>query len=185
MTDGEKWNAVIQCDKAYDDVFFYGVKTTGIFCRPSCKSKLPRQDHVLFFDRSEGALAAGFRPCKRCRPDLSEYMPMAEIVEQAKSVIDTCFADHEALTAKMSQLGISQNYLSGLFRRQLGLSPAEYRNKLRVEKSKELLYSTTIKVLPIALACGFTSLSAFYEIFKKLVGVTPREYRRNSKGAKE
>lgn len=184
VTDSEKWDAVVQCDNAYDNVFFYGVKTTGIFCRPSCKSKIPRQDNVLFFATSEDAIEYGLRPCKRCRPDLIEYMPMVETIEKAKLAMDTYFADREALTMKMKQLGMNQNYLIKSFGQQVGFSPVQYTNKLRIEKSKQILHSSNENILHVALASGFGSLSTFYERFKKQVGVTPKEYRRNSHGQK-
>jgi len=184
VNHSEKWDAVLRCDNAYDNVFFYGVKTTGIFCRPSCKSKIPRQENVLFFDTSKDALKYGFRPCKRCRPDLSEYTPMAENVEKAKLAMDTYFADREALTLEMKQLGINQIYLLNSFRQQVGLSPVQYTNKLRIEKSKEMLQGSNENILNIALASGFGSLSTFYAIFKKQVGVTPKEFRKNSHGQK-
>lgn len=184
LTDNKKWDAVVHCVAEYDSVFFYGVKTTGIFCRPSCKSKLPLQENVLFFDRAEDAMGYGFRPCKRCRPDLIAYMPMAELIEKAKLVMDTYFADREALARQMKQLGISQNYLIRLFCQQFGVTPVQYINMLRITKSTELLYNTNIDILHVSLACGFGSLSVFYEKFKKQVGVTPKQYRENSLGEK-
>ena len=184
MTDIEKWDAVVQCNNVYDSVFFYGVKTTGIFCRPSCKSKIPRQENTLFFDTSQDAMKYGFRPCKRCRPDLIEYMPMVETVEKAKFAMDTYFADREALTMEIKQLGMNQNYLIKSFRQRVGLSPVQYTNKLRIEKSKQMLHGSNENILHIALASGFGSLSTFYESFKKQVGVTPKEYRSNRHGQK-
>lgn len=184
LNNSEKWDAMVQCDNAYDNVFFYGVKTTGIFCRPSCKSKLPLQGNVMFFDKSADAVKYGLRPCKRCRPDLTQYKPMAESIEKAKLMMDTYYADRDVLALEMKQLGISQNYLTSLFRKQFGVSPVEYINKLRIEKSKELLHSTNINILHVALTCGCGSLSTFYEIFKKQVGVTPPKYRMNSRSEK-
>jgi len=70
LTDNEKWNSIVNCDSFYDGVFYYGVRTTGIFCRPSCKSKEPLKKNVVFFDRIEDAYSYGLRPCKRCRPDV-------------------------------------------------------------------------------------------------------------------
>ncbi len=69
ISDTEKWQAVVNCDKGYDGLFFYGVTTTGIFCRPACRAKTPRRENVVFFGNAEQAIEAGFRPCKKCRPD--------------------------------------------------------------------------------------------------------------------
>lgn len=73
MTDRQRWQAVLDNDRRYDGTFFYGVASTGIFCRPSCPSRPPRRDRVRFFPTADAALAAGFRPCKRCRPDLTDF----------------------------------------------------------------------------------------------------------------
>ncbi|SDM14084.1 Metal binding domain of Ada [Dendrosporobacter quercicolus] len=84
-TDDEKWEAVRQSDPGYDGVFFYGITTTGIFCRPSCRSRLPLRNNVQFFDSIEQAYAWGLRPCKRCRPDLPEYRPNRDLMEESKN----------------------------------------------------------------------------------------------------
>lgn len=73
------WQAVLHNDASYDGIFFYGVRTTGIYCRPSCKSKLPKRENVCFFTSSEQARKEGFRPCKRCHSDLIDYQPMRSL----------------------------------------------------------------------------------------------------------
>ena len=84
MTEQEMWEAVQRSDASYDGLFFYAVKTTGIFCRPSCKSKPPKRENLCYFASGEEARAAGFRPCKRCRSDLLEYQPMREIAAEIR-----------------------------------------------------------------------------------------------------
>ncbi len=91
MTEEEKWKAALSCDADYDGQFFYGVKTTGIFCRPSCKSKSPKREHVVFFDTAEQARKYGLRPCKRCRPDLLEFQPQKEAAEEIKLIYQQFF----------------------------------------------------------------------------------------------
>lgn len=178
LTDNEKWNAVLQCDETYDGKFFYGVKTTGIFCRPSCKSKAPLRKNAVFFDGIEEAYDYGLRPCKRCRPDLLHYKPMMELFEKAKNIYDTCFDDSNKMSSEIQKLNISQNHLIRLFRQQLHMTPVEYINKLRVGKAVQLLSNADTNILNIALSCGFGSLSTFYACFKKQVGLTPKEYRK-------
>lgn len=92
MTREDMWKAVADNDAAYDGIFFYAVKSTGIYCRPSCKSKRPKQENVCFFDTAAQAKAAGFRPCKRCRSDLPDYQPGREIAVKAKQLLDDSFA---------------------------------------------------------------------------------------------
>lgn len=178
LTNNEKWNAVINCDNSYDGKFFYGVKTTGIFCRPSCKSKEPLRNNVEFFERIEQAYEFGLRPCKRCRPDLIEYKPTEELIERAKYIFDTYFDDRNKLADEMKNLGVSKNHLIHLFREKYKSTPVEYINKLRVEKSVNMLTGTDMNILSIAMMCGFGSLSSFYESFKKQVGITPKECRK-------
>ena len=88
MTEDEMYEAVISNDGNYDGLFFYAVKSTGIFCRPSCKSKKPLRENVRFFKNAAEARAAGFRPCKRCRSDLLSYRPMEEIAGLVKRHLD-------------------------------------------------------------------------------------------------
>lgn len=178
LTSDEKWNAVVQCDSSYDRLFFYGVKTTGIFCRPSCKSKEPRRNNVEFFDAIEQAYAYGLRPCKRCRPDLTDFNPSLDLTERAKYIFDTYYDDRYKLAAEIKGLGISHNYLIHLFRKQFNITPVEYTNRLRIEKAAQMIKDSDATILSIALMCGFGSLSTFYELFKKQIGFTPKEYRR-------
>lgn len=180
LSEEGKWKAVITCNPVYDGAFFYGVKTTGIFCRPSCKSKNPRREHVAFFDTAEEARAWGLRPCKRCRPDLLEFRPQKELAEKLKQVYDSFYADQNRLEEEIGKLGISRNRLIQLFREQFGRTPVAYVNALRIRKSKELLSGTQDNILHIALQCGFGSLSTFYDLFKRSECMTPKEYRREA-----
>lgn len=179
LTDQEKWAAVLHCDNNYDGRFFYGVKTTGVFCRPSCKSKPPRPENVDFFSSPEEAAAKGLRPCKRCRPDLLSYQPSEDILRQAANIVSSCFDDQAALGKSLNDLSISRSQLDRLFRQQFGATIAEYTNELRIKKAAAKLGDHTQSVLTIAFHCGFGSLSSFYYCFKKRFGITPGEYRRN------
>ncbi len=185
LSDEERWNAVKNCDERYDGVFYYAVKTTGIFCRPSCKSRTPAQKNVCFFSTKEDAAAAGFRPCKRCRPDLINYQPITELAQQAKNLIDTCFAQRDRLTEKMKQLGVSPSHLAVIFRQQYGVPPIEYLKQIRAESAKKLLEETAMPIIDVAGSVGLNSLFAFYQFFKEQTGMTPKEYRTKSRGSQE
>lgn len=180
LTNNEKWEAVVKCDICYDGMFFYGVKTTGIFCRPSCKSKEPLRNNVEFFDKIAQAYAYGLRPCKRCRPDLVEFEPMLELIEKARCIFDTYFDDRQKLRTEIKGLGISQNHLIRLFKQHFGKTPLEYTNNIRVKKAMQMISSMDKNIADIALLCGFGSLSTFYVLFKKQVGLTPKEYRKSN-----
>ena len=176
--NNEKWQAVLHCDESFDGRFYYGVKTTGVFCRPSCKSKTPLAENVEFFDTPAAAYASGLRPCKRCRPDLAAYDPAHELLGQVKSLYDTDFADREQLAAGLRQLPVSSHHLIRLFRRQFGLTPTEYLTRLRLGKAVGHLSDPALSILDVACSSGFGSLSRFYACFRKQFGVTPSEYRR-------
>lgn len=179
LTEEEKWQASLSCDLGYDGRFFYGVKTTGIFCRPSCKSKSPKRENVAFFDTAEQALESGLRPCKRCRPDLLEFQPLQEAAEKIKAVCDSHFPDHTRLKEELAKLGLSRNRMIQLFQARYGKTPSEYLNRLRIDSTKVLLADTQNNILQIALQSGFKSLSTFYTQFRKVTGVSPKEYREN------
>lgn len=178
ISDNQKWQAVVSCDKDYDGVFFYGVKTTGIFCRPSCKSKQPVRGNVIFFDDTAAAMENGFRPCKKCRPDKVSFEPESELVKKAKDIIDTAYNQHLDEGYIAQQLGVSKNHLIRLFKRYSGLTPTQYITRIRVEKALEMLEQEELSVLEIAYAVGMKSLSNFYRCFKELTGHAPNEYRK-------
>lgn len=177
MKKEEKWKAVIEYDSTYDGKFFYGVKTTKIFCRPSCKSKNPVKENVIFFSTAQGAIEGGFRPCKRCRPDLIEYNPSINIANNIKDIYDKYYYDEELINSKIEELHIAKSHLLRIFNKVFNLTPRVYILKLRVEKAKELLKTTDKSIIEISFECGFKSLSTFYDNFKKIEGVNPRSYR--------
>lgn len=178
ISDNDKWQAVLNCDKGFDGLFLYGVKTTGIFCRPSCKSKAPDRGNALFFDSSAAAIEAGFRPCKRCCPDKEFFEPERELVEKARKLFDSGFESSGGMDSAAKQLGVSVNYLTRLFRKQLGVTPARYVAGLRIGKAAELLAGTDKDILDIAYEAGFRSMSSFYRYFRGMTGCTPKEYRK-------
>ena len=185
MTDQEKWEAVVRADENADGAFFYAVRSTGIFCRPSCHSRKPSPENVLFFGRPEDALSAGFRPCKRCRPDLHEYLPNREITEQAKAAIRENLVDTRRVAEALTQLGLTRHRLDQVFRAQEGASPAEYLNRLRMDEAERALRASGRSALDIAQSLGFESPSAFAAFFKKHAGVSPSAFRKGERSLPE
>ena len=179
-SEDKMWKATVDCDTKYDNKFYYAVKTVGVYCKPSCKSRTPLRKNVVFFETATDAETAGFRACKRCRPDLSEYEPIIKLAEQTKDLIDNHFNERKELAEKMKCLGVSSNHLAVLFKNQYSLSPNDYICSKRIERAKELLESTNIPIVDIAYEIGFSSVSAFYAFFKKNVGATPKEYRQKN-----
>jgi AraC family transcriptional regulator of adaptative response / methylphosphotriester-DNA alkyltransferase methyltransferase len=178
MTDQEKWEAVVRADADADGAFFYAVRSTGIFCRPSCRSKKPSPENVRYFDRAEDALSAGFRPCKRCRPDLETYLPDREVTQRAKAAIREHLSDKKKASEALSKLGLTRHRLDQVFKAQEGVSPAEYLNRLRLDAAAGALRETDRSTLDIAQSLGFESPSAFADFFKKRAGVLPGAYRK-------
>lgn len=181
MTEQEMWQAVSNNDAGYDCVFFYAVKTTGIYCRPSCKSKPPKKENICFFETSEQARKAGFRPCKRCRSDLIDYQPMKQIAADVKCKIEKVYREQADLCQKLSEVGITGRRLADIFKDEYGMTPKAYADHLRLEEAKRLLKDTDKKVIDIAYSVGFGSLSAFYGFFKREEKITPSEYRKGNK----
>lgn len=181
MTDNEKYEAVINNDASYDGIFFYAVKTTGIYCRPSCKSKPPKRNNICFYDKAEDAVKDGFRPCKRCRSDLLSYEPMKEIALQVKEMIDKLFAEVVSLNDKLGDIGISQKRMVEIFKDEYGMTPKSYTDTLRLQEAERLLKDTDNQVIDIAYSVGFSSISAFYRFFKEKKNISPNKFRKENK----
>ena len=180
----EQWQAIVRCDASYDGRFYYGVASTGIFCRPSCRSRTPAERNVAIFQQYEEALAAGFRPCKRCKPD--ELMApneawvaaMAELIEQRLSEPFTL----EALAERMHG---SPYHLQRMFKHSRGVTPAQYAQEKRIERAKQLLSGTRLSVAAVAAQVGMPNSAHFATVFAAKTGVTPTHYRRQSIAAQE
>lgn len=178
VDNNQKWRAIADNCEDYDGAFFYAVKSTHIFCRPSCKSRTPLRENVEFFDTAAEAMNAGYRPCKRCRPDLIIYRPVSEPAEKAKDIIDALFFNTEALSKKLVQIGVSRRHLTEIFVNRYGCTPKEYLDSRRLEAARQQLNDRSASIVDVALSIGFESLSSFYALFKKHTGMTPGEYRR-------
>ncbi len=178
ITFREMYDSVISNDESYDTIFFYAVKSTGIYCRPSCKSKAPKVENIEFFKTADEAIKAGFRPCKRCRSDLLDYKPMKDIAEKLKNLIDNMFSEIESLNTEMDKLGLSRKRMVEVFKDEYGKTPITYVNDLRYKEAVMLLEETDNEIIDIAYSVGFSSLSAFYKFFKERANMSPAAYRK-------
>ncbi|RST71245.1 methylphosphotriester-DNA--protein-cysteine methyltransferase family protein [Siminovitchia acidinfaciens] len=179
------WKATVACDPAYDGIFFYAVKTTGIFCRPSCKSKVPNCENVSFFSNANEAQRAGYRPCKRCRPDLNIkiYDPLESVLEDTKRLIENNYDQNMFLHEIASRVGVSRFYLNRIFKERTGYTPRTYLEKIRVKKAKELLLMTAFNSTEIGYHIGYQSISSFYNAFKRNTGLSPSQFRAYHDGS--
>jgi len=178
--------AYLSRDARFDGKFFIGVKTTGIYCRPTCPAKSPNIENVEFFDHAHLATKAGYRPCLRCHPDSAPGSPIwngvSTTLERAKQLIDNGALEHDLKQGSMQELsdrlGISERYLRQLFDKHLGISPKAYALFRQCEFAKNLLHQTQLPITDIALASGFKSIRRFNDCFKKQFKLTPTDIRR-------
>ncbi|MCX7781864.1 MAG: helix-turn-helix domain-containing protein [Negativicutes bacterium] len=179
LSEDTMYQAVVANERQYDGVFFYAVKTTGIVCRPSCKSKLPNRHNIAFFNRLEDAVRQGYRICKRCRPDLGQhYAPETELAAAACAIMAQEYDNPVLLRELPGRLGVSSSHFQRMFKKTVGRTPKEYVQNLRIAKAVELLGSSAMSTVDISLASGFGNLSSFYAAFRAVTGVSPQKYRR-------
>lgn len=175
MDDNEMWQAVQTCDQAYDGKFFYAVKTTRIYCRPSCKSKCPRRNNVEYFKSSEEAEAAGYRPCARCKPNLPGYDLDSDLAKAAKSLFDLYFRDGKKLKEELKKLGVTRKQLVQVFKHCYGMKPKDYLIQVRIAAAKQDLQAGA-SAIEAAADVGYSSYSIFHTHFYKQVGIPPVKY---------
>lgn len=179
MTD-EKWQAIINNDTAYNNQFFYAVKSTGIFCKPSCKSRVPKKENVYIFQNAEQALRANFRPCKRCKPT-NENLPDSEWVDLITEYIDQHFTEKLTLDSLASICHGSPYHMHRTFKKIKGITPVEYIQQVRVHAAKKYLIQTKKAIGDIAICVGMTNTPYFITLFKKKTGLTPAQFRQMNK----
>ncbi|MBK3497032.1 methylphosphotriester-DNA--protein-cysteine methyltransferase family protein [Viridibacillus sp. YIM B01967] len=180
MMTNEKWQAIIKNDASYNDQFFYAVKTTGIFCKPSCKSRVPKRKNVRIFQCAEQALNSNFRPCKRCKPT-NERLPDSEWVTLITEYIDKNFTEKLTLERLGDIAHGSPYHLHRTFKKIKGITPVEYIYQVRLNVAKEHLIKTNKTISDIAICVGIPNTSYFITLFKKKIGHTPAQYRQMKK----
>lgn len=171
LSSDERWRAVLAHDRRFDGAFVYAVRSTGIYCRPSCASRRPRRPQVTFFPIPEAAEREGFRPCRRCHPaDAAAGDPAVTLVREA------C----RALDAGNRPQG-TQRRLVRAFKRVLGITPKEYSDARRVARFKQELKRRK-QVSPALYEAGYGSSSRVYERTHTQLGMTPATYARGGAG---
>ena len=174
-----KWQQVMARDARQDGRFVFAVRTTGVYCRPSCPSRRPRRDSVEFFGTPGEAERAGYRACLRCKP--TEISSQARYVTRARQLLDN--AEGVMTLAELSRrVGLSPFHLQRLFKRATGLTPREYQSARRMQHVKSGLRQGS-DVTTALYDAGFGSPSRLYEKAPQQLGMTPGEYRRGGAGA--
>jgi AraC family transcriptional regulator of adaptative response/methylated-DNA-[protein]-cysteine methyltransferase len=182
-TDDQRWRAVLARDPEADGLFVYAVRSTGIFCRPVCSSRRPRRRNVAFYALAEAAARAGYRPCKRCRPEATEPPdPALAAVHRACQAVAEADEGIPTLAELGAAVGVSPHHLQRTFKRVMGISPRQYGEALRLERLKSALKDGE----PVAMAlygAGYGSSSRLYEKAPAHLGMTPASYAKGGKGA--
>jgi AraC family transcriptional regulator of adaptative response/methylated-DNA-[protein]-cysteine methyltransferase len=180
--DQTSWQAVLGRDARFDGAFVYAVRSTGIYCRPSCPSRRPRREHVVFFKLPRAAEGAGFRSCRRCRPSqVAARDPRVARVERVCRYIDDHLETRLPLARLAAEAGLSPHHFQRTFKRLMGISPRQYAEARRLASFK-----TQVKkgetVTSAIYGAGYGSGSRLYERASRQLGMTPAAYRRGGRG---
>ena len=174
------WNAVLKHDDKFDGRFVYAVRSTGIYCRPGCPSRRPNRSQVVFFPGPEAALHAGFRPCRRCKPQ-DKLPERVRMVTDACRYIEENHAEPVSLASLSARLHVSPTQLHRTFKQTLGITPAQYANACRVRSIKKNLRAGS-DVTSAIYEAGFGSSSRVYERTASDFGMTPGIYGKGGSG---
>jgi len=183
QTDEARWRAVLDHDSACDGAFVYAVRSTGIYCRPSCPSRRPGRAQVAFFALPEGAERAGFRACRRCRPRAAEPRDATlAVVRAACRYIDEESETPPTLEALAGHVGLSPSHLQRQFKRVMGISPRQYADARRLERFRRAVRGGD-DVTGAMYEAGYGSSSRLYERAASQLGMTPATYGKGGAGA--
>jgi len=171
-------------DPRFDGHFFVAVRTTGIYCRPICRVKLPKSENVTFFQTAAAAAEAGYRPCLRCRPEAAPGTPAwrgtSTTVSRALRLISAGALDGQNVPQLCHRLGVTDRHLCRLFRDHLGTSPGAVAQTRRLQFAKKLIDESSLSMIEVAMAAGYGSVRRFNDHVKKIYGRAPGTLRKHS-----
>ncbi len=181
IPDERAWAAVVDRDPRYDGRFVYAVRTTGVFCRPVCSARRPLRENVSFFAGADEAEGAGYRPCRRCRPDSPGDTGGARMVADAVRYLE----EHAGRIVPLRELGaavhVSRHHLQRVFTRAMGVSPRRFQDALRTERLRESLRNGH-GVTGSGYRAGFSSMSRVYAAAEAHLGMTPATFAAGGDG---
>lgn len=176
------YQAILSRDRRFDGKFFTGVVTTGIYCRPVCPVVPPKFKNMRFYACAAAAEAAGFRPCKRCRPETAPGTPAwvgtSAVVSRALRLIAEGALDEGSVDALAGRLGVGERQLRRLFAQHLGASPVDVARARRVHFARALIDDSTLPITTVALSAGFASIRQFNHAIRATFGQSPTALRR-------
>ncbi len=191
MTDeqGTLYEAFMAHDRRFDGRFFTAVKTTGVYCRPVCRVRMPKPQNCLFFSSAAAAEHAGYRPCLKCRPELAPGVAgidsESRIAQAAAELIDAGFLQDTSLANLATHLHITDRHMRRNFQAYWGVSPVAYAQTHKLLLAKQLLTETSLPVTGVAYSSGFDSLSRFNSLFKSHYRLSPSRFRQQTSPSKE
>src|SRR5690242_8063177 len=182
LDDERRYQAAVSKDPRFDGVFFIGVTSTGIYCRPSCPAITPKRANMRFYRSAAAAQEAGFRACKRCRPDASPGSPewniRADVVGRAMRLISDGVVDRDGVEGLASTLGYEQRQVRRLVTAELGAGPLAIARAQRAQTARILTETTALPLSEIAFAAGFASIRQFNATIREVFAVTPTDLRQ-------
>ncbi len=171
------YSAFLRKDPRLEGRVFIAVRTTGIYCLLTCRARTPRRENVSFFRSRAAAEHAGFRPCRKCRPEVNGGRGALERAALS-NILARLSEEDAALRGVARESGASPSKLYRMFRRNLGRGPRQARGEARVRRACDLLRNAERSVTDIAFEAGFASVASFYRWFRRSTGKTPTEYRK-------
>src|SRR5271169_1971136 len=183
LDDEQQYQAAISKDARFDGVFFIAVSSTGIYCRPSCPAITPKRENMRYYRTAAAAQEAGYRACKRCRPDASPGSPewniRADVVGRAMRLIADGVVDRDGVSGLADRLGYEQRQVRRLISAELGAGPLAIARAQRAQTARVLTETTTLPLSEIAFAAGFTSIRQFNATIHEVFAVTPTQLRES------
>ena len=177
-----RYRAVRGRDARFDGWFYVGVTSTGIYCRPSCPAVTPRRSNVRFYPTAAAAQGAGFRACKRCRPDAvpgsPEWDARTDLVARAMRLIADGVVDRDGVSGLARRLGYTERHLNRLLATEVGAGPLALARARRAHNARLLIETTELPITEVAFASGFASVRQFNDTIREVFAATPRELRR-------
>lgn len=184
MDEDSRYEAVRSRDARFDGEFFFGVATTGIYCRPSCPAVTPKRRNVRFFMTAAAAQGSGFRACRRCRPDAvpgsAEWNVRADVVGRAMRLIGDGVVDREGVAGLAVRLGYSARQVQRQLTAELGAGPVALARAQRAHTARVLVQTTDLPITEIAFASGFASVRQFNDTIRAVYASTPSELRTSA-----
>jgi len=185
MDDDARYRAVQSKDQRFDGWFFTAVTSTGIYCRPSCPAVTPKRANVRFYPSAAGAQQAGFRACKRCRPDVTpgspEWNVRADVVGRAMRLIADGVVDRQGVSGLASTLGYSERHLNRLLIAEVGAGPLALARAQRAHAARLLLETTDLAIAQVAFGAGFASVRQFNDTVRDVFASTPSTMRAKAR----